>query len=280
MIDPWFEIERIDDDTFVIAEPSHVRSHLIIGDERAVLFDTGLGVRPIRPVVAELTDRPVLAVASHHHFDHVGGNHEFDEVAIHHAGAELLAQGPPPGWLTAYWEGFLDYVERFSPDASTARPLPADFAPQHPDFRPSAATRLLDDGEVLPLGGRDLRVVHVPGHTQDSICLVDESHGFLFGGDAIDTGGIYAHLPTADPAQFVASLRRLDALLPSTVVAVLSPHSRTGRHGRDVIGREADAIAAALTGEVVFESGKDCFRQAACVASIGDFAIYLAPVSP
>lgn len=272
---PWFDVEQIDESTFAIAEPSHVRSHLIIGSERAVLFDTGLGVSPIRPVVAALTDLPVLAVASHHHFDHVGGNHEFAEIAIHRTGGALLAKGPSSDWLTSYWAGFLDYVERISPDESEARSLPADFAPQHPDFYPSSATRLLDDGDVLSLGDRELSVVHVPGHTQDSICLIDESHGFVLGGDAVDTGGIYAHLPTADPRQFIDSLRRLEAVLPRSVTTVLSPHSRAGRHGREVIERQAHALAVAVAGDVEFTDGSDCFQQRARVANIDEFWIYL-----
>jgi glyoxylase-like metal-dependent hydrolase (beta-lactamase superfamily II) len=77
-------VTRIDDHTFAIAEPrydQHNLDYLIVGDTRALLFDTGPGVRDIRPLVASLTDRPVTAAFSHLHFDHIGGQAEFASVA-------------------------------------------------------------------------------------------------------------------------------------------------------------------------------------------------------
>src|SRR5215475_9611505 len=59
-------------------------------------------------------------------------------------------------------------------------------------YRPTTATRTLRDGDQVELGGRDLTVLHTPGHPPDSICLLDERNGVLFGGDTINTGPIYA----------------------------------------------------------------------------------------
>jgi len=272
----WFDIHRIDEATFVIDEPMHVRSHLILGAERAVLFDSGLGVMPIRPVVEALTDLPVLVVNSHHHFDHVGGNHEFEEIAIHREGSELLAAGPAEGWLTAYWKGITDWMA--SLDAAGAgrgpRPLPATFDPSDPRVVPTVATRLLEGGEVLALGGRDLLVLHTPGHTRDSICLLDADAGMLFGGDTIDSGAIYTHLPTADLSAFIGSAEHLDRTLPDSVRAVLSPHGPNGREPRSLVGDLARALALAAQPDAGFEPGTDCLLQDAAVFRDGDLWIY------
>lgn len=274
----WFEVRQIDAHTYALEEPSHVRSYLIIGDERAILFDTGLGVAPIRPVVEGLTELPVLVVNSHHHFDHVGGNHEFTEIAIHTSGAELLASGPTSAWLTSYWSGFLAYVAQAQPPRSRVRPLPEGFNPVAPDFRPSTATRHLRHAETIDLGGRHLQVAHVPGHTQDSICLIDASHGFLFGGDAVDSGAIYTHLPTGDPRQFIASLTRLERMLPSSITSVLSPHGAEFQHPIDIVRRLAHAIERAIADGAEIEMSQDCFLQAAPSVHVDDFIIYLADI--
>jgi glyoxylase-like metal-dependent hydrolase (beta-lactamase superfamily II) len=91
--DPWFEIYKIRPGVFAIYEPhqlEEVISYLIIGDEkagdekaggdRALLFDTGMGISNIQAVVAGLTKLPVSVVNSHTHNDHVGDNWRFSEV--------------------------------------------------------------------------------------------------------------------------------------------------------------------------------------------------------
>ena len=81
--DDWFQVYETADGVFSIVEPYQYEesiSHLIVGDERAILFDTGIGLLPIRPVVERITDRPVTVLNSHTHFDHVGGNAEFTSI--------------------------------------------------------------------------------------------------------------------------------------------------------------------------------------------------------
>lgn len=60
----WFDIESLDADMYVLSELSHweeTRCYLLCGAERALLIDTGLGVRDISRETARLTDKPVLA---------------------------------------------------------------------------------------------------------------------------------------------------------------------------------------------------------------------------
>jgi Metallo-beta-lactamase superfamily len=79
----WFEVYRAGDGVFAIAEPFQFQeaiSYLIVGTGRALMFDTGIGLVPIRPVVEQLTRLPVEVLNSHTHFDHVGGNAEFDRI--------------------------------------------------------------------------------------------------------------------------------------------------------------------------------------------------------
>src|SRR4051794_18204787 len=224
----WFDVRLLAPDVFLIAEPGHVNSFIVVGDDRAVLLDTGLGVSDIRAVAEGLAGKPLSVVNSHYHFDHSGGNRLFENIAIHRIGAELLAQPAPEGLAEGYmaytqrlieaWQGYkqLDdaYFHLVTAD-TLVRPLPEGFDPAGYEIVPTKATRLLEDGDEIDLGGRVLRVLHTPGHSPDSICLFDERNGLLFGGDTINTGPIYAQLEDSDIEAFARSTRRLAGLRDS-----------------------------------------------------------------
>jgi hypothetical protein len=79
----WFEVYRIADGVFAIYEPGQfeeVISFLITGEDRALLFDTGLGIGDMKRVVEQLTDLPIVVLNSHTHYDHIGGNYQFDTI--------------------------------------------------------------------------------------------------------------------------------------------------------------------------------------------------------
>ncbi|MGA7933740.1 MAG: MBL fold metallo-hydrolase [Kovacikia sp.] len=91
--DNWFATRKIQDGLYCISEVHYwewnrANLWLIKGKSQDLLIDTGLGVSSLRHHLASLLDKPLLAIASHVHFDHAGGIHEFDRIAIHKAEAE------------------------------------------------------------------------------------------------------------------------------------------------------------------------------------------------
>ena len=64
-------------------------------------------------------------------------------------------------------------------------------------------------GDVLDLGGRELEIIELPGHTPGSIALLDRSRRALISGDSISTGMIYMFGPARDLRQYLVSLRSL-----------------------------------------------------------------------
>ena len=64
-VDDYFTVEAIDERTFAIGEPRYAQSvynYLILGEERAILFDAGPGLRDIRSLAESLTDLPITFV--------------------------------------------------------------------------------------------------------------------------------------------------------------------------------------------------------------------------
>ena len=66
------ETFQIQDNVYVLKDSYGNCSNLVIGDNKALLFDTGLGVEDLRSEVNKLTKLPLMVINSHGHLDHVG----------------------------------------------------------------------------------------------------------------------------------------------------------------------------------------------------------------
>jgi glyoxylase-like metal-dependent hydrolase (beta-lactamase superfamily II) len=284
----WFAVQRLRRGIYLVAEPMHVNSYLILGSERAVLFDTGMGISNIRSTVEQLTNLPILVVNSHYHFDHVGGNHLFDDIAIHELGADRLRQGPPAHWFPGYLAFVEDVLAQYqvfreideswfqvlAPEMQM-RPLPVSFDRWSWRTVTTVPNRLLKEGDELDLGERTLRVIHTPGHTEDSICLLDDDARIMFTGDTIDTGPIYAQYEDSSIDAFVASTRKLTSYVDGVDV-LLSAHGARYQSYPELISRVADAFEVVKAGDVEFFDAQDCFGTATKEARFNDFSILVA----
>ncbi|GAB2744134.1 MBL fold metallo-hydrolase [Sinomonas soli] len=85
----------------------------------------------------------------------------------------------------------------------------------------------LEDGERLEAGGVRIEVLATPGHTADSICLSlpnDGEHGAVLTGDTIlGRGTTVIMFPDGRLGDYLATLRRLEALGPATVLPAHGP---------------------------------------------------------
>jgi glyoxylase-like metal-dependent hydrolase (beta-lactamase superfamily II) len=237
-LESWFVPLEVRAGIWLIAEPGHVHSYLVAGAERAVLLDTGTGIAPIGPVARSLTDRPISVVLTHSHFDHVGGAGDFDRIAVHPSGIERLRAGRPAESLRGYVEHTRRLVEAsrrmreidaeglhvLHPE-QIVRPLPPGFDPEGYAIAPIEATETLVDGARIELGGRRLEVIHAPGHSPDSLCLLEREARLLFTADTVYAGPLYARLPDSEPETYLASLRRLEPLIEA-VDLLLPGHNR------------------------------------------------------
>lgn len=195
-LDDYYTVEALDDRTFAIGEPRYAQqnfSYLIVGSERAVLFDAGPGVRDIRPIAQSLTDRPILFVPSHFHFDHLGGVVDFANVAV--VDLPQLRERVQDGRLRLTSVEHLGFTEGF---ATPTLPI----------------TEWLKPGGAISLGDRSLLVLHTPGHTPESISLVEASTGLIFSGDFLYPGPLYAFLPGSAMGDYQAGARTLLASAP------------------------------------------------------------------
>lgn len=201
----WFEVYRVSTGVFAIYEPGQfeeVISFLILGEQRALLFDSGLGIGDMRTVVAKLTDLDVVVLNSHSHYDHIGGNHQFDTV---YATGKDYSRRRSAGSTHADVAGFFA-------EGRVWKPLPDGIDTATFRSEPYAVTKTVTDGEVIDLGGRKLEVVMTPGHAPDALCLLDRENRALFTGDTFYLAPLYTHLKDSDFDAYAKSAAKLAAL--------------------------------------------------------------------
>jgi glyoxylase-like metal-dependent hydrolase (beta-lactamase superfamily II) len=286
--DPWFEVYRVAPDTYAIYEPhqwEETIGYLILGHDRALLFDTGMGIGDLKSVVRSLTSLPVVVLNSHTHNDHVGGNWLFtaapsgsgreNEIDSHN---EVDSMDTP--YTRAHAAGSQDYAEDVKSEivsGAICGTLPPAFNSATYITHPWKVTRWLHDGDTVALGNRTLQIIATPGHAPDSICLLDRAHGLLFTGDTYYNAHIYIFGAGADAVAYGVSVQRLAALAPNLKL-VLPAHNEPIAQP-SVLPALAAAYQAVLQGKAHIQSGKQntIGEQAPAIYSYAGFNFDIDP---
>jgi glyoxylase-like metal-dependent hydrolase (beta-lactamase superfamily II) len=182
---------------YVLADPS---------SREAIAIDTATPCLDwIAGALAEREWTLKLIVSTHGHWDHVGDNaavaeHTGAQIAVHHLDAHRLI---------------------------TPQPLFAPF-----EIVPSVPAVELAEGGVVRFGEIRLRVLHTPGHTEGSVCLLAEDDGLLFSGDTLFPGGWgRVDFPGGDAEAMVGSIARLAGM--EDRLRVLPGHGDATTIGRE-----------------------------------------------
>ena len=159
-------------------------SYIVYDDAEtgAVLIDPSVSPKRAVGILANLPPISML-ILTHSHFDHMLAIDEWRELtgaplAVSEADSYALANP-----MLSCFRGFLGEERTFAP-----------------------AEVLLKSGDVIPVGGEQLTVTEVPGHTPG--CIILDSGELLFTGDTVFAGGGYGRydLPGGDGSMLVQSI--------------------------------------------------------------------------
>lgn len=252
---PWFKVYAVADNVYAIYEPYNwqsVISYLIVGQKKAILFDSGMGLDSIQAVVKYLTKLPVSVINSHTHYDHIGGNADFDSIyGVDTAYTREHAQNGWPHDMISQEVTPRSFCMEKLPHADTAGYV----------VRPYKITGTVRDGMVFDLGGRRIEAMIIPGHTPDCVALLDRDAGLLWTGDTYYEGPLWLFFPGTDLNAFQHTITRLAELtpklkhlLPAHNLPLIDPHRlvevrdglaqvRAGKHPGEPLKEAANPLA-------------------------------------
>lgn len=163
-----YEIIKHNEDTYII-ENKGVRFFLLLGENKALLIDSGMTVKNAKEIAQSITSLPVSLINTHADIDHIGSNCEFSSPYMH----------------------------------------PSELSNYHNTQKASGDITPVWDGDIINLGERALEIIHTPGHTPGSIAIYDRKHRFLFSGDPVQDGHIFMFGVQRDLDAYRLSLKRL-----------------------------------------------------------------------
>lgn len=192
------EVTEIAPKTWCLSEFRLVNAFLLEGKDKAALIDTGCGIGNLREAVKELTEKPIVILMTHGHFDHLGGIGQFeDNVGYMHSKEEDMLEEMQSRLNCK------DLNEMRAFYVKTRAPI------RYPEVDVEEILKLIpketkmcqhhwekvEDGQMIDLGERQIIVYHTPGHTEGSVCYLDETTRILFSGDTVNHGIILQRQP-------------------------------------------------------------------------------------
>ncbi len=184
--------------------------HVIEGENRSYVIDTGIGSESMKPVNELLAhgEKPVVVINTHYHWDHIWGNFCFkDGMIISHKSCRELAE--------VHWQEMID---------ENAQYIAGEAELCLPDI-------VFEDEIYFP--DDKIRIFYSPGHSVDSISVFDEQDGVLNAGDNIgDTmEKILPHLDT-DASTYLETIKAYKKL---GIKAIVSGHNTV--LGKEILER-------------------------------------------
>lgn len=250
----WFEVYQLNESTYAIYEPyqwQEAISYLLIGTEKAMLVDTLQGIGDLKSVVTQLTDLPVIVINTHSHFDHVSGNYQFDEI-----------YGVDNPFTLDNAKGHDHSVNAGNMTADTFwKNVPKDFSADTYENKPYKISKYLSDGEIVDIGERPIEVVFAPGHSPDSIVLIDKNNRFMMTGDTFYPAPLYVYSSTSSFRDFANSVQTMQRS-QGDVDFLLPGHNET-MQAATYLSKLADATLAVQdnsTASTVGENGVHTYQ--------------------
>lgn len=197
-MEKYYNIIKINEFIYQISDPLGVLATLVIGEKKALLFDTTYGFGDLKKTISNLTDKPLIVINSHGHMDHTGGNYQFSEIFISKDDFLLFEKHNSPGYRTRNFERLEKHFNY-------------NLGINKDDYIHKTFTNFIfvKEHDIFDLGGIVLEVIFIPGHTTGSIALFIKNHKIMLVGDgAVEFTWVFLDESTKI-SEYINSLKKI-----------------------------------------------------------------------
>jgi glyoxylase-like metal-dependent hydrolase (beta-lactamase superfamily II) len=258
LIRPEEGVSRVTEDIVVLSCPvpfdvGSVNVYLLLG-EPLTMIDTGSRINFTIDDLADLCRRAGVDIAdiqqlilTHRHIDHFGLGRDVRE----RSGCTVIAS-TKDGPFMAEWEGMITGSREQLRRQGNAFGIPEDLFQLNERWvqaivhaaAPVASDRLVAEGDVVVAGGRALRVIETPGHTEGLIGFVDDDDAVYLANDHVlkhitPNPDVYSYDPDDLRSGLPDYVRSLHKVRDLPVRLVLPGH---GYEMTDLSGRVDDIL--------------------------------------
>ena len=173
----WYTIDTIGAGMYALRESRSSQgntSYLLVGDDQALMYDSGTGENigqdgiKIKDIIEAHTSLPITLLLSHFHFDHNQNVGEFDKIGM----PDLPSLRSRVG---------TDSIFTFTNDELFEGTQPREIK----------VSEWLPVDSVIDVGNRSIELISIPGHTDESVAVVDRTEKIALLGDFLYNGQLY-----------------------------------------------------------------------------------------
>lgn len=184
---------------------------LVVGDDRALLMDTGMGVTGnIRKFVEQFTQKPVICALTHPHPDHAGAAALFETVYLNEEDNSMLS------WAVTKEKRLAPMRHLFGILPTLEEEIAAEMVDSS-----KLKTIPMPDNTIFELGGITVTAISLKGHTAGSSVFYCRKENVLFTGDSVEPVTMYIGEGPEDylPIRvYLAELKKLRGIINDDTV--------------------------------------------------------------
>lgn len=202
-----YEVQPIYKDTYAIRDSGFglgdVYMYLLVGEEKALLIDSGYGLLNLPEIIRDITDKPVICVCTHGHLDHALGAWQFEQAYLHSLDFAVYQKHSAPQFLRDICKNGISLKpsKKMLQDPEYAALIDRLASAEYPQLKP------LEQMSVIELGNRTVTWRLIPGHTQGSVAFIDQKHHTVFDGDGAPKGVWLFLEESSTLTTFIAEMR-------------------------------------------------------------------------